>query len=116
MLHMVSVRRSQQGADPLAVHEIKLCEGVFPFPSIPQALTFPWPLRFRLAVDRALLGKLLGIFLRTVFAWQRQRPRLSRPPSTARPCTPERPALEVKCLSKFLCALMPTATTLVEDS
>jgi len=38
-------------------------------------LTFPWPLRFRLAVDRALLGKLLGIFLRTVFAWQRQRGR-----------------------------------------
>ena len=38
-------------------------------------LTFPWPLRFRLAVDRALFGKLLGIFLRTVFAWQRRRGR-----------------------------------------
>jgi len=38
-------------------------------------LTFPWSLRFRLAVDRALFGKLLGVFLRTVFAWQRQRGR-----------------------------------------
>lgn len=38
-------------------------------------LTVPWPLRFRLAVDRALLGRVLGIFLRTVFAWQRQRGR-----------------------------------------
>ena len=38
-------------------------------------LTFPWPLRFRLAVDRALFGKLLGVFLRTVFAWQRRRGR-----------------------------------------
>ena len=36
-------------------------------------LTFPWALRFRLAVDRALFSKLLGVFLRTVFAWQRQR-------------------------------------------
>jgi hypothetical protein len=38
-------------------------------------LTFPWALRFRLAVDRALFSKLLGVFLRTVFAWQRQRGR-----------------------------------------
>ena len=38
-------------------------------------LTFPWAVRFRLAVDRALFSKLLGIFLRTVFAWQRQRGR-----------------------------------------
>jgi hypothetical protein len=32
-------------------------------------LTFPWVLRFRLAVDRPLFGKLLSAFLRTVFAW-----------------------------------------------
>jgi hypothetical protein len=38
-------------------------------------LTFPWLLRFRLAVDRALFSKLLGVFLRTVFAWQRRRGR-----------------------------------------
>ena len=38
-------------------------------------LTFPWSLRFRLAVDRALFGKLLGVFLRSVFAWQRRRGR-----------------------------------------
>jgi hypothetical protein len=38
-------------------------------------LTFPFVLRFRLAVDRALFGKLLGAFLGTVFAWQRRRGR-----------------------------------------
>jgi hypothetical protein len=38
-------------------------------------LTFPWPLRFRLSVDRALFGKLLGVYLRTLFAWQRGRGR-----------------------------------------
>ncbi len=38
-------------------------------------LTFPWVLRFRLAVDRPLFGKLLGAFLGTVFAWQRRRGR-----------------------------------------
>ena len=38
-------------------------------------LTFPWVLRFRLAVDRALFSKLLGAFLGTVFAWQRRRGR-----------------------------------------
>lgn len=48
---------------------------------LPQApyrqwvLTFPWQLRFRLAVDRALFSELLGVFLRTVFAWQRRRGR-----------------------------------------
>jgi len=38
-------------------------------------LIFPWSLRFRLAVDPALFGRLLGVFLSTVFAWQRQRGR-----------------------------------------
>ena len=38
-------------------------------------LTFPWSLRFRLAVDRALFGKPLRVILRTVFAWQRQSKR-----------------------------------------
>ena len=38
-------------------------------------LTFPWVLRFRLAVDRPLFSNLLGAFLRTVFAWQRRRGR-----------------------------------------
>ncbi len=38
-------------------------------------LTFPWVLRFRLAVDRALFSALLATFLRTVFAWQRRRGR-----------------------------------------
>jgi len=38
-------------------------------------LTFPYVLRFRLAVDRALFSQLLGVFLRTVFAWQRRRGR-----------------------------------------
>ncbi len=38
-------------------------------------LSFPWPLRFRLAVDRRLFTALIGAFLRTVFAWQRRRGR-----------------------------------------
>ncbi len=38
-------------------------------------LTFPWVLRFRLAVDRPLFSALIGAFLRTVFAWQRCRGR-----------------------------------------
>jgi len=37
------------------------------------ALTFPWSLRFRLAVDRPLFTALLRTFLRTLFAWQRRR-------------------------------------------
>ena len=41
-------------------------------------LTFPWALRFRLAVDRPLFSALLGGFLRTVFAWQRRRGRAAR--------------------------------------
>ncbi len=38
-------------------------------------LSFPWPLRFRLAVDRRLFTALIGTFLRTVFAWHRRRGR-----------------------------------------
>jgi hypothetical protein len=38
-------------------------------------LTFPWPLRLRLAMDRALLSDMLGLFLRTLMAWQRRRGR-----------------------------------------
>ena len=38
-------------------------------------LTFPWALRFRLAVDRPLFTALLRTFLRTLFAWQRRRGR-----------------------------------------
>ncbi len=38
-------------------------------------LTFPFTMRFRLAADRQLLTALLGIFLRTLFAWQRRRGR-----------------------------------------
>ena len=36
-------------------------------------LTFPWTLRFRLAVDRKLFSALISAYLRTLFAWQRRR-------------------------------------------
>jgi hypothetical protein len=38
-------------------------------------LTFPWTLRFRLAVDRPLFSALLRAFLLSLFAWQRRRGR-----------------------------------------
>jgi hypothetical protein len=38
-------------------------------------LTFPWTLRFRLAVDRELFSALISAFLRSLFAWQRRRGR-----------------------------------------
>jgi len=38
-------------------------------------LTFPWELRFHLAMDGKLLSELRTAFLRTVFAWQRRRGR-----------------------------------------
>jgi hypothetical protein len=38
-------------------------------------LTFPWTLRFRLAVDRSLFSALLRAFLLSLFAWQRRRGR-----------------------------------------
>ncbi|MBL6976370.1 MAG: transposase zinc-binding domain-containing protein, partial [Deltaproteobacteria bacterium] len=38
-------------------------------------LTFPWEMRFLLAVDRKFLSEMLRTFLRTVFAWQRLRGR-----------------------------------------
>ena len=42
-------------------------------PYRPWVLTFPWALCFRLACDRALLSRMLRVFLRTLFAWQRRR-------------------------------------------
>ena len=47
-------------------------------PQIPYrqyVLTFPWPLRLPLAVQRGLLGEMLRVYLRTLFAWQRRRGR-----------------------------------------
>jgi len=38
-------------------------------------LTFPWSLRFPLAVDRDLLARLTRAFLCTLFSWQRRRGR-----------------------------------------
>ena len=38
-------------------------------------LTFPWTLRFRMALDRKLFSALISAFLRTLFAWQRRRGR-----------------------------------------
>jgi hypothetical protein len=38
-------------------------------------LTFPWELRFLLAMDRRFLTEMLRVFLRTLFAWQRLRGR-----------------------------------------
>ena len=38
-------------------------------------LTFPWELRFMLAMDRTFLTEMLRAFLRTLFAWQRLRGR-----------------------------------------
>ena len=38
-------------------------------------LTFPWELRFLLAMDRKFLSEMLRVFLRTIFAWQRLRGR-----------------------------------------
>ena len=38
-------------------------------------LTFPWEVRFLLAMDRKFLSEMLRVFLRTLFAWQRLRGR-----------------------------------------
>ena len=38
-------------------------------------LTFPWELRFLLAMDRTFLTEMLRVFQRTLFAWQRLRGR-----------------------------------------
>jgi len=38
-------------------------------------LSFPYPLRFHLARDPGFLSAMLGGFLKSVFAWQRQRGR-----------------------------------------
>jgi hypothetical protein len=47
-------------------------------PDVPYrqwVLTFPWQIRFLLAVDRVFLSQMLRVFLRTLFAWQRLRGR-----------------------------------------
>ena len=38
-------------------------------------LTFPWEIRFLLAMDRKFLSEMLRVFLRTIFSWQRLRGR-----------------------------------------
>jgi len=38
-------------------------------------LTFPWEVRFLLAMDRRFLSEMLRVFLRTLFVWQRLRGR-----------------------------------------
>ena len=38
-------------------------------------LTFPWPLRFPLAFDAALLGRMMRAYLQTLFSWMRARGR-----------------------------------------
>ena len=38
-------------------------------------LTFPWQVRFLLAVDGKFLSEVLGVFLKTLFAWMRLRGR-----------------------------------------
>jgi len=38
-------------------------------------LTFPWELRYALSTDRAFFSRMLGVFLRTLFAWHRYRGR-----------------------------------------
>ena len=38
-------------------------------------LTVPWPLRYRLSIDRRLLSLVLDGFLKTIFSWQRRRGR-----------------------------------------
>lgn len=51
-----------------------LVDRVLPEASYRQwVLTFPWHLRFLLAVDSEFLADMLRAFLRTLFAWQRLR-------------------------------------------
>jgi len=38
-------------------------------------LSFPWELRFLLAVDRAFLSKMLRVMLKTLFSWEKERGR-----------------------------------------
>jgi hypothetical protein len=37
--------------------------------------TFPWQIHFLLSVDRQFMSRMLGAYLRTLFAWQRRRGR-----------------------------------------
>jgi len=53
-----------------------LTDRVFPEAPYRQwVLTFPWAMRFPLAVDGSFLADMLRAFTRTVFAWQRLRGR-----------------------------------------
>jgi hypothetical protein len=40
-------------------------------------VTFPWQIHFLLSVDRQFMSRMLGAYLRTLFAWQRLRGRQS---------------------------------------
>lgn len=65
-----NARRMEDAADHL-VHDV--------FPAVPVrqwVLSFPRGLRFRAARDPAVAGRLLDLFTRAVFAWQRRRGRL----------------------------------------
>jgi hypothetical protein len=64
-----NARRMEDAADHL-VHDV--------FPAVPVrqwVLSFPRGLRFRAARDPAVAGRLLDLFTRAVFAWQRRRGR-----------------------------------------
>lgn len=71
-------------------------------------LTFPWPLRFRLAVDRPLFTALLRTFLRTLFAWQRRRGRVQARAGRVAPARPDR-------RSGWCCSLPRVSLTLFDD-
>jgi hypothetical protein len=53
-----------------------LTENVLPrVPYRQWVITFPRPIRFLLAKDKKLLGEVLGLFMRALFAWQRRAAR-----------------------------------------
>jgi hypothetical protein len=59
--------------DDLAAHWV---DGVLPdVPMRQWVLTLPISLRYRLAFDHELTSRVLGIFIRAVFAWQRLQAR-----------------------------------------
>ncbi|MFH1143761.1 MAG: transposase zinc-binding domain-containing protein, partial [Candidatus Eisenbacteria bacterium] len=64
--------RSRRAAE-IAAH---LVDRVLPEAPYRQfVLTFPWPMRLPLAFDPDFLSKTMNAYLRTLFAWQRQRGR-----------------------------------------
>ena len=63
---------SRRAAD-LAAHLVDRLLPDVPYRQV--VLTFPWPLRLRLAMDRAFLSDMLRLFMRTLLAWQRRRGR-----------------------------------------